>query len=169
MEQIPHGHHHLPRRLLRLDTEEPVAVLWTAVHVTEGSVVRHILGYEADLVYRVVIQAVLLPLLLFILIFIITITDPCLLVPDLQSVHSNLYVDPLLVFSTRLDGHLQLLQGVLAHPVPPGLLHLQDSDQLPFEELSLAQELLLVAASPWDDRVGQIDTKHQVETRQGEG
>ena len=96
-------------------------------------------------------------------------THPGLLVSDLESVYSNLNVDPLFVFSTRLDGHLQLLQGVLAHPVPPGLLHLQDSDQLPFEELALAQELLLVAASPWDDRVGQIDTKHQVETRQGEG
>ena len=59
LEQIPHGHHHLPRRLLRLDPEEPVPVLWRAVHVAEGSVVRHILGNEADLVYRVVIEAVL--------------------------------------------------------------------------------------------------------------
>ena len=84
-------------------------------------------------------------------------THPGLLVSDLESVHSNLYVDPLLVFSTRLDGHLQLLQGVLAHSVPSGLLHLQDSNQLPFEELSLAQELLLVAASPWDYRDDQRD------------
>ena len=84
-------------------------------------------------------------------------THPGLLVSDLESVYSNLNVDPLFVFSTRLDGHLQLLQGVLAHPVPSGLLHLQNSNQLPFEELSLAQELLLVAASPWDYRVDEID------------
>ena len=77
-----------------------------------------------------------------------TVTHPCLLVSNLESVNRNLYVDPLLVFSTGLDGHLELLQGVLAHPVSPGLLHLQHSNQLPLEELALAQELLLVPASP---------------------
>ena len=147
LEQVPHGHHHLPGRLLRLDPEEPVPVLRRAVHVAEGSVVRHVLGYEADLVHRVVVQTVLRVAFLF-KVQSNTVTYPCLLVSDLESVHRNLYVDPLLVFSTRLDGHLQLLQGILAHPVPSGLLHLQHSDQLPFEGLTFSNELLFVTASP---------------------
>ena len=59
LEQVPHGHHHLARGLLRLDPEEPVPVLWAAVDVSEGAVVRHVLGDEADLVHGVVVQTVL--------------------------------------------------------------------------------------------------------------
>ena len=73
---------------------------------------------------------------------------PGLLISDLKPVHGNLDVDALLVLSAGLDGHLELLQRVLAHPVPPGLLHLQHPDQLPLEHLAVADKLLLVSTSP---------------------
>ena len=59
LEEVPHGHHHLARRLLGLDPEEPVAVLWTPVDVTERPVVGHVLRDEADLVYGVMVKTVL--------------------------------------------------------------------------------------------------------------
>ena len=39
------------------------------------------------------------------------------------------------------------LYGVLAHPVPPGLLHLQHADELAPERLALAHELVLASTS----------------------
>ena len=48
--------------------------------------------------------------------------------------------NPLLVFARRLDGHLQLLQRVLTHPVSPGLGHLQHTDQFALEGLTFAKE-----------------------------
>ena len=79
---------------------------------------------------------------------ILTSSHPRLLISDLKPVHSNLDVDSLLVLAAGLDGHLELLERVLAHPVPPGLLHLQHPDQLPLEHLAVADKLLLVPTSP---------------------
>ena len=59
MEEVPHGDHHLPRRLLGLDPKEPVAIFRAAVDVAECSVVGHILCYKADLVDGVMVEAVL--------------------------------------------------------------------------------------------------------------
>ena len=50
---------HRSGRLLGLDAEEPVAVLRRPVDVAEGPAVGHVLGDEADLVHRVVVQAIL--------------------------------------------------------------------------------------------------------------
>ena len=60
LEEIPHGDDNLPRGLLRLDPKEAMAVLRTAVDVTEGAVVRHVLRDEADLVHRVMVEAILI-------------------------------------------------------------------------------------------------------------
>ena len=59
LEEVSHGNDHLPRSLLCLDPEEPMTILRTAVDVTKCSVVRHVLGNKADLVDRVVVQAIL--------------------------------------------------------------------------------------------------------------
>ena len=59
LEEVSHGNHHLPSGLLRLDPEEAVTILGTAVDVTKCTVVRHVLGNEADLVHRVMVQAIL--------------------------------------------------------------------------------------------------------------
>ena len=75
-------------------------------------------------------------------------TYPGLFIANLETIHSNLDVDLLFVFSARLDRHLELLEGVLTHSVPASLLHLQDSNQLAFECLALSDELLLVTTSP---------------------
>ena len=74
---------------------------------------------------------------------------PCLFIPDLEPVDGDVDEDPLLVLPGGLDGHLQLLEGVLAHPVAAGLLHGEHADQLPLEDLALAHELVLAAALPW--------------------
>ena len=50
---------YLRSRLLRLDPEEPVAVFRRPVDVAERPAVRQVLGDEADLVHRMVIQTIL--------------------------------------------------------------------------------------------------------------
>ena len=60
LEQVPHGHDHLARRLLSLDPEEPVSILRRAVHVTKCSVVRHVLSYETDFVNWMMIKTILI-------------------------------------------------------------------------------------------------------------
>ena len=50
---------HLRRRLLRLDPEKAMTVLRRAVNVSEGSAVGQILSDEADLVDRMVVEAIL--------------------------------------------------------------------------------------------------------------
>ena len=61
LEEVSHSNYHLPGSLLRLDPKEAVAILGTAVDVTKCTVVRHVLGDEADLVHRVVVEAILQP------------------------------------------------------------------------------------------------------------
>ncbi len=75
-------------------------------------------------------------------------SHPCLLVPDLEPVDCDVEHDPLLVLARRPDGHLELLQRVLAHAVAARLLHLQHADQLPLERLPVAHELVLVPRTP---------------------
>ncbi len=45
--------------LLSFYSKEPVAILWRAVDVTKCPAIRHVLGYEADLVNRMVVQTIL--------------------------------------------------------------------------------------------------------------
>ena len=59
LEEVSHGNYHLPGSLLCLDPKETVTILGTAVDVTKCTVVRHVLGNKADLVDRVVVQAIL--------------------------------------------------------------------------------------------------------------
>ena len=116
MEEVSHGNHHLPSGLLRLDPEEAVTILGTAVYVTKCTVVRHILGNEADLVHRVVVQAILQTVNIKFLYFLFSvqkefvsnfslesketkilkgecISHPCLFIPYLEAVNSNLNID----------------------------------------------------------------------------
>ena len=90
-------------------------------------------------------------LLLFTMIIVslrICLSYPCLLIPDLEPVDGDVNDDPLLVLPGGLNGHLELLQGVLAHAVAAGLLDGQHADQLALENLALAHELVLAAALP---------------------
>ena len=106
LEEVSHGNHHLPGGLLSLDPKETVTILWTAVDVTKCTVVRHVLGNKADLVHRVVVQAILQPDIQYFVAIWIThtgldiiklnrehISHPCLLVPYLEAVNSNLNID----------------------------------------------------------------------------
>lgn len=51
-------------------------------------------------------------------------TYPSLIIAQPQSINSNVDLYPLLMFPSCSDGHLQVSQGFLAHPVSPGLGYL---------------------------------------------
>ena len=124
LEEVSHGNDHLPGGLLRLDPEETVAILGTAVDVTKCTVVRHVLGNEADLVHRVVVQAILKPgsvkfqkefvshfSLDLIKSKIITgerISHPCLFISYLEAVNSNLNVD----LASQTNNEIELCFGI---------------------------------------------------------
>lgn len=61
------------------------------------------------------------------------LTHPSLLITEAQAVDGDVDGDALLVFARGPDGHLEVGQGILAHPVTAGLGHLQDADELRLE------------------------------------
>lgn len=58
---------------------------------------------------------------------------PSLLVSEAQAVNGDVDGDALLVLARGADGHLEIGQGILAHPVATSFSHLQDSDELRLE------------------------------------
>jgi len=53
---------------------------------------------------------------------------------------------PLLVLPSRPDGHLEVLQRLLAHPIATGLAHLQNADELCLELNAIAEKASRIIA-----------------------
>lgn len=129
LEEIAHGQHHLAGRLVRLDAEEPMPAVRRPKDVAKGPRIRHILGNEGDLVHRMMVQGV-----------------PCLLIPQPQPIDGHMDGYPLLVLAGCPDGHLEVLQRLLAHAISPGLAHLQNADELCLELDAIAEKASRIVA-----------------------
>jgi len=129
LEEIAHGQHHLAGRLVRLDAEEPMATIRRSEDIAEGPRIRHILRNEGYLVHRMMVQRV-----------------TRLLIPQAQPVDGHMDGYPLLVLPSRPDGHLEVLQRLLAHPIATGLAHLQNADELCLELNAIAEKASRIIA-----------------------
>ena len=74
-------------------------------------------------------------------------TYPVFLVSDFETIDGHMNDNLLFVFTGRFDSRLQLLKGVLAHPVTTSLTHFKHPDQFPLEGLALAHKLVVAGAT----------------------
>jgi hypothetical protein len=73
-----------------------------------------------------------------------------------QSIDSDMDCDPLFVLARCSDGHLQVLQRLLAHSIPSGLPHLENPNEFRLELYSITEK------SGWFRPIGEICGKKQI-------